>query len=392
MADTDLDRTLELARRLIAFPTVSRESNLDLIDFAERHFKRLGATTRRFANAEGTKANLLATLAPESSSREGGILLSGHSDVVPVEGQDWSHDPFEASVHDGRLYGRGSTDMKTFLALVMRFAETLDPDCLTEPVHFAFSYDEEVGCTGVRSLVRELAGWKVRPRACLIGEPTSLQVVTAHKGIRAYETRIRGKSTHSSMPHKGLSAVDIACEMIGWLKGAIRDYGEGHRDAAFDPPWPTLNIGTLSAGTAINIIPQDAVFTWEYRPLPGTGEEDIIRRFRDYTHKREAELKKQADGAKIETRVLAEAPGLAAQADNPAEELAKFLVRSNETGTVSYATEAGHFQATAGIPAVVCGPGSIEQAHRPDEYIELSQIREALTLFARLREKLYGPA
>lgn len=377
--------TLDLIRRLVSMPTVSRDSNLDLIRFVTDLLDEQGVAYKLFFNDERTKANLLATLGPTDVP---GIILSGHTDVVPTDGQAWSRDPFDPWVADGKLYGRGTCDMKGFIGCVLSRIGELQARGLKEPIHIALSYDEEVGCSGCTSMIAHVAELETRPRACIVGEPTEMGVVNAHKGIHAYETRIHGKPAHSSTPAYGANALVAAARLVAFLDDlnvefASRDWGEGA--LRFDPPYTTNNVGTLTGGNAINIIPEDAHFVWEYRSLPDSNVREIIDRFN--AHVDEVilpQLQSTFPDAWVQTTELSAAPPLIATGDNSAEALVLALAQSNETGAVSYATEAGHFQATAQVPTVVCGPGSIDQAHREDEFIALSELAACEQFLDRL--------
>ncbi len=366
---------VDLVHKLVSFATVSRDSNLPLIDFVADYLDGLGIASERFASEDGTKANLFATLGGPPDVP--GIILSGHTDVVPVDGQDWSMDPFKVVQRDAKLFGRGTADMKSFLAVCLALAPEIQAAALSQPIHIAFSYDEEVGCRGVPKMIEALAGRTPVPRACIIGEPTNMKVVNAHKGICAFRTRITGREAHSSDTEFGESAVLAGVRLIGFL-GEIGDEMKSRGDASgrFSPPYTSINIGVINGGSAINIIPNHCVFDWEYRPLPGIEIDEIVNRFTAFAENTVlADMRANFPQAAIATEILAKAPALMPQENSPAEELVLRLTGQNEAASVSYATEGGLFQ-ESGIPAVVCGPGSIDQAHRPDEFIELSQIEE----------------
>ena len=364
--------SLEMIERLVAFDTVSSESNLALIDFVEDYLKSLGVAGRRTVSDDGRKANLFATLGPDIP---GGVVLSGHSDVVPVAGQDWSCPPFRLTRRGGRLYGRGSADMKGFLAIALALA----PEALAagpkRPIHLAISYDEEVGCLGVGRLIADVARNLPRPRIVIIGEPTSMRIVNAHKGITTFRTRVTGREAHSSQPHRSANAIMAAAEMIGFLgRLAAEKRASAPPDSPFEPPYTSLSVGTIEGGTALNIVPRHCEFVWEIRPLPGDSAEDMADRFDRFAEDEVLpRLRQTAPEAAIVTETSSAAPPLSPERDSPAEALLRLLTGANRTHVVSYGTEGGLFQ-EAGFSAVVCGPGSIDQAHRPDEYIELSQI------------------
>ena len=374
---------LDLVKDLIGFDTTSRDSNLALIDFAQGLLEKAGARCRRSYDATGKKANLFATIGPalENKEMDGGYVLSGHTDVVPVDGQDWSSDPFKPEVRDGYLYGRGACDMKGFVGTALWLAPEIAKAKLTRPIHFALSYDEEIGCAGVRGLLDDLKAQNIRPALAIIGEPTLMKIVGAHKGGAKLTTRCCGQEGHSSNPYKGANAVMMAAEFMAVLE-SVWDSLKSDRDPRFDPDHTTVQATVIHGGTAVNILAKEAEVTWEYRLLPGRDGDAIIE-----TVKRRADAevlpKYQARAAEaaLRTTLHAQYPGLAMDEDSPAILLAKELTGANQVEAVAYGTEAGHFQ-NYGIPAVICGPGSIEQAHRPDEFCKLSEL-EACETFLR---------
>ena len=377
----------ELIERLVAFPTVSDNSNLDLIAFVRDYLAEWQVPARLTFDKEGRKANLFATI----GTGPGGIVLSGHSDVVPVADQRWSSDPFRVVERDGRLYGRGTADMKSFLALVLARVPELAERPLPEPVHLSFSYDEELGCLGVPSLIADLAGAGIRPRLALIGEPTSMQVANAHKSRQSFETRIRGVPGHASDPERGVSAIEAAGEALAFIARMAEDARKRARtDGDFTPPYTSYNVGTMAGGSAINIIAASASFGWEFRTVPWDSARDEFARFTGFVEgDLKLRLKARAAEADIETETLSWVAGLVPDPSSPAERLALALTGLNRSRTIAFGTEAGLFQ-EAGIPAVICGPGSIEQAHRADEYIELSQIAVCDAFLDRLIQRICG--
>jgi acetylornithine deacetylase len=375
--------------KLISFDTTSRNSNLELIAFVEDYLSSHGIASRLIANEDDTKANLFATLGP--ADRAGGIVLSGHTDVVPVDGQDWSSDPFTVVERDGRLYGRGTSDMKSFVGAALAAV----PEFLARgpqiPIHFALSYDEEVGCLGVRPMIDAVIRTLPKPQVVIVGEPSDMKVVNAHKGIRSYKTTVTGLEFHSSQTHQGVSAIQYAAELIGFLmKLGEEMQARGDASGRFRPPFTTISVGIVKGGTAVNIIPKVCSFQWEYRSLPDADPEEIVARFNAFA---EGEvlprMRAVFAGAKIETVARAASPGLAPMDGDPGETLVMKLAQCNSAEAVSYNTEAGLFQ-LADIPTVVCGPGSIDQAHKPDEFIELSQIAECERFMQRLAEHVGG--
>jgi len=361
---------LDLVKTLIAFDTTSRGSNLALIDFAQTLLEKSGARCRRSYDATGKKANLLATIGPEG---DGGYVLSGHTDVVPVDGQDWSSDPFKPEVRGGKLYGRGACDMKGFVGVALALAPEIAKAKLTKPIHFALSYDEEVGCVGVTGLLDDLKAQSIKPALAIIGEPTLMRIVGAHKGGAKLTTRCCGREHHSSQPEHGANAVMMAGEFVHLLD-SVWDELRADADPRFDPPHSTVQANVIAGGTAVNILAKEAEVTWEYRCLPDRDASAIVERVRQ---RAEAEVlpkyQRRAPEARLDTTLHAAYPGLAMDEDSPAIRLARELTGANQVEAVAYGTEAGHFQ-NYGIPAVICGPGSIEQAHRPDEFCEVSEL------------------
>ena len=374
----------EMIDRLIGFDTTSSKPNMALIDFVADYLDGLGVKSHRFTNADGSKANLFATLGPEVP---GGVVLSGHSDVVPVEGQAWDSDPFKVTERDGALYGRGTCDMKSFIAVALALAPRFLEAPLKKPIQLAISYDEEVGCQGVGSMIEGLESVAPRPRIVLVGEPTMMKVVTAHKGIAAFHTIIEGKEAHSSLPTIGASA-SFAAARFGTLLAGIAEEKRlaASPDCPFDPPYTTFNLGKLESGTAVNIIPNQASLIWEFRLLPGDDASAILKRI-DAAVEQEIlpALRATHPGASLITRQIANAPPLRPEENGPAEELARRLTGSNDQVCVSYATEGGMFQ-DAGYSVVVCGPGSIEQAHKPNEFIALDQVAACEAFLLKLRD------
>jgi acetylornithine deacetylase len=361
--------TIDLTKELIAFDTTSRLSNLALIDWAQHLLENAGARCRRSYDASGKKANLFATFGPEG---DGGYVLSGHTDVVPVDGQDWSSDPFKAEVRGDKLFGRGTCDMKGFSGVALSLVPEIAKAALKRPIHLALSYDEEVGCTGISGLLDDLAAAKIRPALCIVGEPTLMKVVGAHKGGTAVKTLCHGHEGHSSAPQKGASAVMMAGEFIANLVKVGVEL-QSDRDPRFEPPYSTTQANIVQGGTALNILAREATITWECRTLPGRDPMDVVNRAKELAAEILPRYQKGAPHASIETTVTSSYPGLALDMDSPAVALAREISGANDVEAVAYGTEAGHF-ARAGIPAVICGPGSIDQAHKPDEFVALSEL------------------
>ncbi|MDO8420752.1 MAG: acetylornithine deacetylase [Parvibaculum sp.] len=377
----------ELSEKLIAFDTTSRNSNLELIAFVEDYLEGHGISSTRVANEDNTKSNLFATIGPKDCA--GGIVLSGHTDVVPVDGQDWTSDPFSVVERDGFLFGRGTSDMKSFIACALAAVPDFVAADAQIPVHIALSYDEEVGCLGVRPMIDTLIRALPRPQVVIVGEPSGMKVVNAHKGIRSYTTTVTGLEFHSSQTHQGVSAILYAAELISELTRLADEMRvRGDASGRFTPPYTTINVGLITGGTALNIIPRTCAFTWEYRSLPDADETEILTRLNRYAEDIVLpRMRAVYAGASVTTVVRAESPGLAARDGDAGETLVLKLARCNQAEAVSYNTEAGLFQ-LADIPTVICGPGSIDQAHKPDEFIALSQIAECDRFMARLAEHL----
>ncbi|QXH49423.1 acetylornithine deacetylase [Pseudomonas fakonensis] len=375
-----------LLQRLVGFATVSRDSNLELIGFIRDYLAEQGVASELFLNDEGTKANLFATIGP---SDRGGVVLSGHTDVVPVDGQAWTLEPFSLTERDGRLYGRGTADMKGYIACVLAAVPALFAQPLKTPVHLAFSYDEEVGCLGVRSMLAALQQRPHKPRLCLIGEPTELKPVLGHKGKLAMRCQVHGAACHSAYAPYGVNAIEYAARLIGKL-GEIGDElaQPEHHDPRFDPPFSTVQTGVIKGGRALNIVPQECAFDFEVRALPGFEAQAVADRLQTYA---EAELLPRMRavnaGSDIRLQPLSAYPGLATPADSEAARLVALLSGSDDFGTVAFGTEGGLFD-QAGIPTVVCGPGSMEQGHKPDEFVSVEQLRGCDAMLARLVEYL----
>ncbi|MEE8535089.1 MAG: acetylornithine deacetylase, partial [Kiloniellales bacterium] len=344
------------------------------------YLRGFGVTGRRTLSDDGGKANLFATLGPAAP---GGVVLSGHTDVVPVEGQPWTSEPFTLSRRGARLFGRGTADMKSFLAVALALVPEALEAGLKRPIHLALSYDEEIGCFGVGRMIDDVVRNLPMPAAVVIGEPTDMRLVSAHKGGYGFETEVTGKEAHSSQPHLGASAILAAAELIGFLAETAEDLRRSApADCPFEPPHSTISVGTVAGGAALNIIARRCVFGWDLRTIPGDRAEEVLERFNRYAEEEVLpRLRATAPEAAIVTRTTSWVPALAPEDDGPAEALIRLLTGANRTHVVSYCTEGGLFQ-EAGLSTVVCGPGSIDQAHRPDEFIEIAQI-EACEAFVR---------
>ncbi len=383
-----LDDTKALLRHLIAFPTVSTDSNLAMIGFLAERLEAVGARVDIYGDATGTKANLFATLGPEA---DGGILLSGHSDVVPVADQDWTTDPFEMVERDGRLYGRGTCDMKGFIAAAVAMAPIFAERVRQRPIHFAFTHDEETGCLGAQALAQVLRAQGTRPGIAIIGEPTSMRVIEGHKGCYEYSTHFTGLEGHGSSPDRGVNAVEYAVRYVSRLldlKGELRSRAPAN--GRFEPPWTTINTGALVGGVAHNVIPGKARIDWEMRPVQNSDADFVKSNLREFCAETLLPAMRAVwPDADITTEVVGEVDGLIPTDENEARDILMELAGANAAGTVPFGTEAGIFQ-TLGMSAVVCGPGSIEQAHKPDEYVAIDQLRECVTMLDRLSNRLAG--
>jgi acetylornithine deacetylase len=388
MVDTEAlaARSLDILARLVAFDTTSRGSNLALIDYVEGELAALGLFGRRVPNAEGTKTNLFASVGPMV---EGGVVLSGHTDVVPVDGQPWTSDPFVLTRRGERLYGRGTCDMKGFLALALAAAPELAKAPLARPVHLAFSYDEEIGCLGAPAMIEAIARELPRPLAVIVGEPTNMEAVRGHKGICAFKVTVNGREAHSSLTHLGVSAVMAAVKLMGMLSDLAEALERGaDPQSPFTPKGATLTIGVVNGGTALNILARECVFWFDLRTPPGMDPFAILAPFFAQAEAMDAALKARAPEAGVRIDRRSVTPPLAPEIDGEAERLARVLAGDNGPGrVVSYAAEAGQFQG-AGFSTVICGPGSIDQAHQPDEYVEIAQMHRGAQFMGRLVEAM----
>lgn len=362
--------TLDMITKLVGFDTVSRNSNLELIHFVQDYLSGHGIDSQLVPSPDGTKSNLFATIGPMV---EGGIVLSGHTDVVPVDGQPWDTPPFEVISKDGRLYGRGTCDMKSFIAIALaKIPDMLRAD-LQRPIHLALSYDEEVGCQGAPAMIERMAAELPRPRAVVIGEPTSMQPIMAHKGLAILRTTVTGHEAHSSQIQRGVSAVMTAAKLIQHLESmTAENRAAADPDSLFVPPFSTLHVGVVHGGTAVNIISRECSFMWDVRVLPGETLSQYLVPFQQYCEALLVEMRQIAPEADIVTEVIADAPPMADDGGE-AQALAQRLSGHRCCGVVPYGTEGGQFQ-RAGFSVVVCGPGSIDQAHQPNEYIDIDQV------------------
>ncbi|MEL6686180.1 MAG: acetylornithine deacetylase [Pseudomonadota bacterium] len=382
---SDLQPQIDWITRLVAFDTTSRNSNLPLIEDIEAYLTEHSIDSTRVPNEDGSKANLYFSVGPKVG---GGVILSGHTDVVPVDDQPWDTDPWTVVEKDNKLYGRGTADMKSFAAIGL----SLLPDMLTanlkRPIHFALSYDEEIGLLGAPSMIQEIKDLLPAPSAVIVGEPTNMQVIDGQKGIAVFRTEITGHEAHSSQPHRGVSAIMAAGRLMAKLN-EINDRLQRNADetSPFTPPYTTISVGLINGGTASNILARRCGFTWDVRALPGDDVSAIRAEFEAEAKSVLADMQAIAPVCEITTEVLADGPPLLPEENNPAAELAQRLTGSNGRSAVSYAAEAGQFQ-QAGFSTVICGPGSIDQAHQPNEFIKVSEVAKGKQFVQRLIAEL----
>lgn len=380
-----LETTKSILADLIAFPTVSYDSNLDMIDYIAGYLEEHGARVDVFKDETGHKANLFATIGPDG---DGGLVLSGHSDVVPVTDQDWTDDPFQMVEREGKLFGRGTCDMKGFIAATLAMAPEFAKAPLTRPIHFAFTHDEETGCIGAGHLVEALRERDIHPSMAIIGEPTMMRIIEGHKGCYEYTTRFQGLEGHGSAPDIGVNAVEYAVRYVNRLMELREDLKSmTPAGSQFEPPWTTMNIGALQGGSVHNVIAPKAEVKWEMRPVQ-TSDADYVKS--EIGHYCENVLLPAMQAvhpnASIETEIMGEVAGLIPTDENEARQIVSELTGANTTDLVAFGTEAGLFQ-SLGMDVIVCGPGSIEQAHKADEFLAIDQLTQCLTLLEKLTKR-----
>lgn len=390
MLSASLTTVISLLKTLVSFDTTSRNSNLALIRYIETYLNDCGARTELLFSGDKTKASLLAVIGPDA---KGGMVLSGHTDVVPVDGQDWDTQPFTLIQKNGRLYGRGTADMKGFLAVILALVPEWAALPLKKPLYLAFSYDEEIGCLGAPALAKAIEMKATFPDIAIIGEPTEMRVINRHKSVHTFQMTVTGHEAHSSAVEKGVNAIALAAKIIGFI-GQLQD--EYRQNAAhhpgnthFDPPYTTLQVGVVHGGTAHNILAKQCSFEWEIRSLPGEDTDALIRRVEAYATDLISTVKEKFPAVMVTNTPHSAVPGLKANADSSSETLLMSLIGTNQVEAVSFATEAGIFQAHA-IPAIVCGPGNILQAHKPNEYIEVTQLEACMALLRKLASSVCG--
>jgi acetylornithine deacetylase len=368
-------KAVEWVSRLVEIETVSRNSNLGLIETVRDFLGGLGLETHLTYDARRTKANLFATIPAADGRVDGGIVFSGHTDVVPVDGQDWHTDPFRAVIKEDRLYGRGSADMKGYLGALLSIAPELTNARLADPVHLAFSFDEEVGCLGAPLLLADMRERGIRPAGCIVGEPTSMRPVVAHKGLNHFRCCVVGRSVHSSLTPSGVNAIEYAARIICFIRDMADEFRRsGPFDEDFDVPYTTAQTGLVRGGVALNTVPNACEFDFEIRDLPGTDVRRLVQTIEAYGADLEAQMKAVFADASVTFSCLGTAPSLSEVEASSIVQLARALTHDSVRRKVAYGTEAGYFS-SAGVPTVVCGPGNIEQAHRPNEFVELAQLQ-----------------
>ena len=379
-------RSVEMIRRLVSYDTTSRDSNLELIEWVRDYLHGFGIDSHLTFDDDGIKANLYATLGPTD---RGGIMLSGHTDVVPVDGQAWDSDPFALAEKDGKLFARGTSDMKSFVAVALAHLPDFVERGLETPLHLAFSYDEEVGCIGVRRLIDQLRGFDVRPEMCVVGEPTDMKVVVAHKGKRSWTCEVTGMAAHSSLAPSAVNAVEYAAELVSFIRRRARHLeSKGPFEEGFEPPHSTVHTGVIHGGTQLNIIPERCMFQFEIRFLPFDDHEGFIADVRGFADDELLpEMLAKYEGAAIRFDEMIGFPGLTTPEDSEVARTCLHLAATNQIAKVGFGTEAGLFS-ESGVPTVVCGPGSIAQAHKPNEYITLDQVEKCDRFMDRLKDRL----
>lgn len=379
---------LDWITTLLRVDTTSRESNLPLIELVVDALRAHGVEPVLVHNEAGTKANLLATFPAVDGTITGGIVLSGHTDVVPVDGQEWSSEPFLPEIRDGRLYGRGTCDMKAFIGSVMAIVPRLAGEPLREPVHLALSYDEEVGCVGAISLVDEIVRRELRPRACIVGEPTSMRVITGHKSLTMIRVAFHGIAAHSSRTPHGVNAIEYAAQLIRFVRGVADQFRtDGPFDEHHDVPFTTATVNQIEGGIAVNTVPAECSLNFEFRAVAAVDVGALVERFYAEARRIEQSMREENPAARVEVSIGAQAPGLETAHDEDVVEMVTALGGGASSEKVAYGTEAGLFQ-RAGIPTVVCGPGDIAQAHAPDEFVEIEQIDRCADLLDHLLTSL----
>jgi len=382
---TNLDKTILILEDLVAYPSISSESNLDIINYLANRLESCGAKVDVMTSDKGNQANLFATIGPEI---DGGIVLSGHTDVVPAKELNWNSDPFQLTNKDNVLYGRGSCDMKGFIASTLVAAENLKDKKLNLPVHFSFTYDEEIGCFGALHLSKELKKYKFKPSMVIIGEPTEMEIIEAHKGDCEYTTCFYGMEGHASNPEKGLSAIQYGSLFTNKLFELENELKKrAPINSPFDPPWTTIQAGKIEGGVAHNVIAGQCSIDWEMRPVNNEDKDFVKNHLSNYCKNNLLpKMQSKFAKAKIKTDIIGEIPGLIPKKENEIRIIMQELLQSNSTGVISFGTEAGIFQ-EMDMDVIVCGPGSIDQAHKANEFISLSELEKCLKNLINLMDQ-----
>ncbi|MCY4148865.1 MAG: acetylornithine deacetylase [Gammaproteobacteria bacterium] len=375
----------DILAKLVSFPTISKDSNAGLIDYIRNYLADYDIESIVVSNDEKNKFNLYAVIGPD---KPGGVMLSGHTDVVPVEGQDWTVDPFCASRQDDRIYGRGTTDMKGFVACVLAMVPHAVASRLTEPIHLVFSYDEEIGCIGIRGMLDVLEADYARPDFCIVGEPTSMKIGIAHKGKVGMTCRCHGASAHSALATEGLNAIYLACDMIAEIRKLHNQLASGVLHEEFGVPHSTLHVGTIRGGTALNIIPNYCEFKFEIRNLEGDSAEQLLKRLKDSAETIAGQYRDKFESSDIRIEVFNQYPALRTETDAQIVDFVSDLLGHKDIIGIDFGTEAGMISSRLSMPAVVCGPGSMDQGHKPDEYILISELNRCDTFLSRLVDRI----
>lgn len=378
--------SMEMIRKFIESPTVSRDSNLELIEFIKEYLADLGVESHIFHNEQKTKASIYATLGPTDKP---GILLAGHTDVVPVDGQEWHTDPWKLIEKDDKLYGRGTTDMKGFCAIALSFAPEFLKRGLETPIHYGFTFEEEVNRVGITAILDGIEDFPIHPAMCIVGEPSEMKVVVAHKGKRSIRCHVRGFECHSSLAPTGVNAIEYAAELIAFIKGVSRTIEEGPQDEAYDIPFTTFSVGLIQGGTALNIVSKDCSFQFEFRHMPQDDPNALYERIVDYARDElEPRMHKVHPDTGITFEIMSEFPALDTDPEEEIVSVAKRLAQQNDHGKVAFGTEASVISKRGRIPTVVCGPGSIDQAHKPNEFIAIDQVAKCEEFMHRLADSV----